>query len=370
MQERSSRFDLAITAQEPAAWVTRVNIRSGSKIIVVDVPWTDGLITLDATAASRRTLTATFVDPDGTLTPRLASDPLAPFGNEIEVFMGFRWVDLTEELLPVGIFRMTDSVPSTDGTIKVKADDRSIVVAGARWETPFGLAAGLPTVDGAVAIVESRYIGRTYELVTSNATVPLTIYEEGDRSGDPWTNFHDLLQSDGLEGFFGPSGQVIIRRPPDPIYATPVATYAPGPTSVRRGVSNAFNSRDARNVFIAIGEGSGIPSPFRGVAEVTDATSPLHPSRFGRRPRFLSSPLITSQESADRAAETMKRREEGASETTTFEALPNPAHEGGDVVRVVEASLGIDDSVVLRRFSLPFRIAGPVTYECGPRRAA
>lgn len=56
----------------------------------------DGTINIDATAAAVRNATFSFGDPDGLLSPRNMSDPLAPFGAaELQAWRGIRKPKIT-----------------------------------------------------------------------------------------------------------------------------------------------------------------------------------------------------------------------------------------------------------------------------------
>ena len=67
---------------------------------------------------------------------------------------------------------------------------------------------------------------------------------------------------------------------------------------------------------------------------------------MGRVPLFYSSPLLASQDDVDSAAETMLARVRRPIEQTSFELVPNPAHEAFDVVELV------DEDGTARRYML------------------
>jgi hypothetical protein len=374
-QARSAAFDTAVRyGGRPVLEVAvqRVNVTTGAVTIVhPDVP-VIGLpsVSVDETAASRRSLTITVGDDDGTLAPVVAADALSPYGNELRVRAGFLLDDGTTELLPMGVFRITTSNADGRGSITLTCRDRSEVVKEARWEVPYVIS-GTPAVHTAVAaLVLSRFPGLTVMADPSLNTVPLTVYQEGSKSGDPWANAQQLAQADGMEVFFTADGDLRIRKVVDPTLIDPVWTYQPGEGELYMASDLELDASGAKNVAIVTGEGTQVSAPVRGVAEITDTSSPLHPNNLGRRPVFLSSPLVTTQGQADSAAEALLLRSAGGSEHLRITAAPHPAHEAGDVVVATNPELGLSTTTVLAKFAMPLYLSGPVEFDTRARRAA
>jgi hypothetical protein len=371
---RSAAFDEAVryggrVAVEVA--VQRVDVGSGEVLIthpsvpVVGTP----VVQVDESAASRRSLTITIGDDDGTLAPALATDPLSPYGNELRVRSGFVLGGVTE-LLPMGVFRIVRSEADGRGAIVLTCRDRSEVIKEARWEVPY-VVSGTPQVHTAVAnLVLSRFPGLTVLADSSVRTVPLTVYQEGSKSGDPWKNAQEMAAADGMEVFFTADGHLRIRRVVDPTEVEPVWTYQPGEGELYMGSTLALDASDARNVAIVTGEGTQVATPVRGVAEVTDPASPLHPGQLGRRPVFLSSPMVTVQGQADDAAEALLLRHAGGSEHLQVTAAPHPGHEAGDVVVATNPELGVTRTTVLSKFAMPLFLSSAVGFDTRARRAA
>lgn len=378
MEARSARFDTAVVEGGPAFFT--VDVQRAGITLAQALPFLpDAKVTIDGSAKIRRTFSGTVIDQDGTLTPRTSADPLSPYGTELVCRCGFRFIDGSVETIPVGVFRITSALAAGQGRVKVVAKDRAIVVQEARWEAPYVIAGGTRLVApgttrpiGAIPdLIDSRYPNLTYQADTSvTTTVPLTVFEEGDRSGDPWKNAQDLAAAGGLEVFFSPRGDVVIRKVPDPTTTPAVWTYGgQGTTEIKLAASNALTADEAKNVAIVSGENSGGP-PVRAVVEVTDPTSPLYPPAFGRRPIFLVSSMITDATQATLAAQALLIRKAGGSEQATIEAAPHPAHEAGDVVRLVDSKLaGGQAFAVLNSWTLPLSLREQVSYSTLARRS-
>lgn len=370
MEPRSGFYDNAVINGGNA--FATVDIRRAGVLLATDLLLAEGgQVTVDGTATTRRSLTAQVIDVDGTLAPTGPTSILAPYGSEAEVKVGFRYVDGTIDQIPVGVFRLTSSVAASSGLISIEGPDRSSVVAAARFETPYVIPAGTDLATAIRNLLDSRFPGLTYDFTTTTTTVPLTVFEEGDRSGDPWLNAVDLARKGGMELFFNVRGQPTLRAVADPASAPIVWTHEPGPDSVIIDSANKLTSEDVRNVAIVSGEGTGVVSPVRSSREITDPSNPIYPGGpIGRRPVFLVSPLITTQAQADAASLALLQRQAGGGELLGFSAVGHPAHDAGDVVRVVSPKIGVDDIVVLSKFTLPLELRSAVAYQTLGRRSA
>jgi hypothetical protein len=368
MEPVSNRFIQSIV--DGANAVCKFDVLQNKAIVKQNLLVESGSISIDATAEIRRSLRASIVDEDGSLTPRLATDLMMPFGTEAFIHLGFSWPDGTSEYVDMGIFRF-ETVKINDKLINItEAYDRSFAVSQARFERPWVIPASTNLRDAIVAILNSRLPGLNFgEFGSSSLLLPVTVFEEGDKSGNPWKNCQDLAELDSQILYFNVRGNPVMRPKPDPLAGVPVYTFSRGATSTLLGAEIVFTASNVRNVFIVSGEGSGLSTPLRSSSEISDASSPIFPGgSFGRRPDFFSSPLLLTQQAVDVAAQTRKKGGAGASEVTQFRGIPNPALEGGDVVRLVDSTIGLDITVVLSRFDMNLRMNNEVQFETLGRR--
>lgn len=380
-QARSVRFDLAVI--EGGRTTSRVDVLRGGVTIASNLPIAgDGSVTIDGTAEIRRTLSLTVTDDTGLLTPRKAADNLAPYGNELAVSTGFVWPDGTSELISLGIFRITKALTHRQ-TVTLSGSDRAIVIREAGHEQPYVIAAGTSLITGGSPpggaiynLINSKLPGLTYRVTPSSFTLPLTVYEEGNRNGNPMANAMELAAMGGLEVFFDAEGIFVIRPVPSPTVDPVAWIYAPGPSSIKLSAENAMDVEGAANVVVFTGEGTGLTNPLRSVAVVTDTTNPLYPGSstvagIGRRPKFITSPLAISQAQCDAAAAAELRRLAGGGEVATFTAAGHPAHEAGDVVMITDPIFDSGSaSAVLSRWAIPITLRGAVTYQTAGRRSS
>lgn len=380
MLSRSERFDDAIrnlnNVPASVVFAGQVTIGFGAfgvNVIVQDVPILSGAIQVDASAERRRTLSSCQIpDITGTWSTLDQANPFSPYGPEFRPFVGFDYGDGSDpEILPLGVFRIEDISASDMGEITVSGYDRSLVVAAAQFETPWVILAGTTPEDAIVSIVERAFPGIETDIVYSGFTLPLTVLREGSNP-DPWKHCLDLArETAGAECFFGPTGTLVIRPIPDATLNPPVEIYRPGADSILLGALDRLSARDVHNVVVVVGEGPDNTTPIWATAEVTDAQSPIFPNLFGfgRRPAFIKAQVTTTLQ-AQVVAAAYIREQAGAAERTSFTAVPHPAHEGGDVVRIKVEDMGLDVLAVLEQFTLDMTLRTPTSYQTKGRRVA
>jgi len=157
----------------------------------------------------------------------------------------------------------------------------------------------------------------------------------------------------------------------NPTLANVVWTYAPGPGGLLTKVTTRMSSQGVKNVALVIGENTGVAAPVRATAPVTDPNSAIYPSGpFGRRPDVTVSTTIGLTPDAQAAADARLLQLAGSGEITQFSAVPHPAHDAGDVVRVTHPTLGVDALMVLSHFSTAIGLDKETAYDTVARRAA
>lgn len=271
---------------------------------VEDLPLVDAAIEWDADADVQASLKAVVKDPDGRLVPREATDPLAPFGQEIAVsatvvargrpafepvplgWFGLQDPESTERWRrrPSGTWR-----PPT-ASISVVGEDRMRLLADYPFLAPSQPPAGATVVSEINRLVEDLVPVADLDNGLVDRAVPAgTIYE-----GDRVPALQALARAIGGNLVVNSSGVLVPARPTQ--YGdAPVWTFTVGeggdildyrwkPT--RDGVYNAV---------VASGEADGDKAPVRAIAYNTSPTDPTRwDGPFGRKPYFFSSPLLTT----------------------------------------------------------------------------
>lgn len=338
----TDRFLDAVTRSHTAVVVAQVHDRTLNQY--VDLRVLDGSVTIDRTADVNRTVTLTLVDDSGSLTVDDADDLLAPFGNELLLYRGVRFGPDDEELVPLGVFRLTDwdAADGPDGmTMSVSASDRSLVVQRATWEDPYVVVAGLPVEQAITDLLVDRYPGVAINLPSMVGTSRRLVLDGTD--GDPWNDARQIAQGAGWELKFDAGGTVVAVLPTTPS-STPAVTYVEDEQAVlldlRRGVSTAAN---VHNGVIATAENTDLVVPLRSLAVDDDPTSrTYYYGLFGKVPRRWHNPLATTQGQLDAGAQTLLDGILGANEDVSWRSITNPALDDNDVVNISRSRAGLD----------------------------
>ena len=289
----------------------------------------DGSVLLDATAAIRGNLELA-VKGHG-LWPNKRNLLLAPYGNEIYVERGIAYGNGQREWVGLGYFR-TRRVRRTrkDGQIAITADDRMAKILGDRLIRPRQFLAA-----------------RTYESVVEELVTevhPDAVIEWDSGSGqtlgrplvldtDRWQFIDDLMTGLGKIWYWDHAGRLQVKFPPSTTDA--VWTVDAGRKGVLVELQEELDREGCFNGAVVSGEAADTTAPVSYVAVDNDPNSPTcWGGDFGHVPEFYNSPTVTSQMQARKAAESMLRRHIGLPHTIDFQAVPNPALEPWDPIRI------------------------------------
>lgn len=291
-----------------------------------------GQVIADATADVRSTLDLTT---DGTgQWPRHVDDLLAPYGNEIFVERGIDYGNGTLEYVSLGYFRIEgpsqDNPP--DGPIRIVGKDRMQAIIDGRLTSPRQFAS--TDTYGAVvtALITEVYPSATiqWDDATDLSTLDRSLITDELR----FEFLDDLITSLGKIWYWDYRGVLVITDPPSP--SDPVWDVDAGAGGVQVSTARALSREGVYNAVVASGEALAAEAP--PVRAVAIDANPLSPTyyygRFGPVPRFYSSPFLTEVAQCEAAAAAMLRAQLGLPYTVDFTAVPNPALEPYDPVRI------------------------------------
>lgn len=314
---------------------------AGTDLLIID-----GSVTLDATADVRGTLDLTVADPwpAGNTTGHLV-----PYGTELAVSRGVVFGNGRIERAPLGIYRITDveQDDAPDGPLRIAAADRMSAIIDGRLVAPVQYPAtalyGVVVADLVQAVLPGQLI--EWDDATNLEAIGRNVVAEEDRAAF----LRDLVTALGKVWFFDYRGILVIRDPPDP--TLPVIDIAAGRNGVVVSIARALTREDMYNAVIATGEGVDGVAPTYGAAYDLDPTSVTYwHGSFGKVPEFFSSPLLTTNTKAQKAAKSMLIKALGLPYAVSFGMVPNPALEPLDAVRVLyppRAARSPDDAVEL-----------------------
>lgn len=330
MYRVSDRFLGAL--RNPHTVVARVDAWSGARLILRDVPFSDGSVSVSSGTGVRRKLDLTV--PDTSLW-----DVLSPVGVELRAWRGIRFPDGTEELVPLGVFSLDQqSRPvRTGGGISISsAPDRFAFLQRARFETPRVSESGLTNVEQIIRlageVVDSS--PETGGLTTANplreTKVAVLVWDK-DRD----KAIQDLATAAGVEAFYGPTGQFTVRDVAV-MDTHPVWRIRTGPGGVMVSGTSTRDRTRVYNVVVVVSTKTDGVIPFP--PQIVEDTDPLSPTNvngpYERCPYFLSTATLGTAADAYQAGKALLAKVRGRFIDMTVETVVNPALDSGDTVSV------------------------------------
>lgn len=336
-----------VTAKSPTGQVVRLEA-------------TDGNVSIDRTADVRRRCTITCVDSTGKFSPRSATDLLTPTGTEITVYRGIKYPSGIEEVVSVGVFRLS-KVTITDTTssigtpgISLEGYDRSRTVSRDKFTEPYTIPQGTNVLDAIQAILARTFDNLTYDATTTTLTTTAPMVY--DTSDDPWGAVSTLAAGIGCEIFFDATGNVVIAPPVDVDHLpAPDWDFTEGIGCQMLGLNVVYTDEPGYNGVVLTGESTGdeLP-PVRSVVWDEEPTSPTyHLGPYGEVPLFVTNSIVTTQADADSVATATLNSTIGITSQLSVTALVNPALEANDTVSVTRAKSGISGKYAIDSITVP-----------------
>jgi hypothetical protein len=310
----------------------------------------DGSVTVDESSAVRRTATITVSDPD--LDPAGIIDMLAPFGTELLIQRGIVFPDGNEELVPLGVFRIEEASRSGwyEG-VQLTCVDRSAALQDARFIKPWNTPAGKSIIQEITDLVMDAFpLVEIYDNTASEATTTAATWDR-----DRTEAIDTLAKSIGADCYFDGLGRFIIDYVPT-LTGDAVWTVDAGPRGVMIDVSTGISRAQVYNAVAATGESAdGTTPPVFGAATITSGDL-AYGGPFGKKPRFYSSPFITTAAQAYSAASAILARSAGLARTVAPQSIVNPALETGDTLEIILPD-GSTYNYLATSFQIPLQAA-------------
>lgn len=332
--------------------------QSGTNPTGTVIPVLDGDVQLDAGADIRSTLE--LVTDGARMWPGRDSLLLAPYGNEVFVERGVQFGGGTTEWCSLGYFRIDtpsqDAPP--DGPIRISGSDRMAGIVDARLTTPRQFQSFTIYWDVVRLLVQEVYPTATiiWDDSTSDQQIGRTLLVEEDR----YAALKDLVTSIGKIFYWDYRGWLQVRTPPNP--SVPVFDVTHGAGGVLVSMSRELSRDGVYNAVVAFGEAADTTAPPRAMAVDANPNSPTYwDGTFGKVPRFYSSPFITTDAQAQSAAVAILRQSLGLPYSVDFTAVPNPALEPWDPVRISYADRAGAETHVIDTLTIPLAAQGAMT---------
>lgn len=325
---------------------------------VLDLEHTGGSVPVDRGQAIRRTCTVTGCDVS--LIPRTPSDELATYGSRLRIQRGVSYADGSEELVPLGVFRLDDvDGDVSQGPITLQGKDLSVVIQDDKFTAAYKATGTV--VSAITALVQRSLPDAVIESRITDTPIGSRIW---DIEADPWAAVQEIAAVAGAVCYADPDGIFVIATLPDLSTATPVWEVAAGAGGVYVTGSRGMSASGVNNGILARGENtSDNVAPVSYLATDNDPGSPTYwAGPYGRRPGFYTSSTLTTTGACQAAALVRLAAAKAPNAKGDFSALPNSALESGDVMRVVHPD-GSRELHQAASFSVPLDLGGsfPIT---------
>jgi hypothetical protein len=290
----------------------------------------EGTVTVDATSSVRRTYAASFATPTSFPGSADYSGPFSAYGTQHKVWRGVVFADGRREWVQLGVFRIdSPGVPIESGALKVSGSDLSKQLQDMRFRSGVRSVTSF-TVPASIAVLVRSALGDTWPVrnLTGNASLTPAMVWDRER----WDAIRDLALSIGAEVVVGVDGTVLIQNVPK---VTDTVRWTVNYNEIVITGTQELDRSQTYNSVTATGERSDNVPPAIGRAEDLTPSSPTYVlGPFGRVPVFYSSPSLTTNLACQRAAETILGRVRAMTRRVTFDCIPNPAVDVGDVMRI------------------------------------
>jgi hypothetical protein len=331
----SAAFSSAVAGSHVAnsraeAWYASARIDAGRRTDL-SLDLVDGSVTVDATASVRRTFSASYAMQANFPTTTDFAGIFAPYGTQHRLWRGVVFPTGVTEWVPLGVFRVDTVTTSIEaGTVRVSGSDMSKVVQDSRFLAPTTSITTNRIPVEIARLLRGSGLGASWPVRDMTGSVTLTPAMTWDR--DRWPGIQALATAIGAEVIFGPDGTALIQAVPaitDPI------DWTLNVTDIVVTGERTLDRSQTYNTIVATGERTDNVAPVRAVATDTNPGSPTYVNGpYGQVPAFYSSPILTTTTMAQSAADTRLRRTRGMARQLSFECVPNPAVDAGDVLRI------------------------------------
>ncbi|MFD7776656.1 DUF5047 domain-containing protein [Streptomyces sp. NPDC059753] len=364
----SANFRTALTSSHQI--VTRVDAYYNGVLTASDIPIADGSVSVDRGSKTRRSLSLTVADLS--YLPWDAADPLAVYGQELVVSRGIRFSN-GDELVPLGTFRINE--PGGDvhqGPVSLTGVTAEATIADDSFMVPTSTAGYGNCLQAIEFLIRQTIPGAPIVNLTADGRNPVCPVATWDAGADRWDAVVQVATAMRAEIFVDPIGRFVIADLPDPLTAPVAWDIAEGEGGTLVSASRQMSRTAVYNAVVVSGENSASDAaPVAGVAYDNEPTSPTRwGGPYGRVPKHYSSALLITQGDCQAAANYMLADLTAPNIQTSISAIPNPALEAGDCIRVSYA--GRKELFIAQSFSIPLTADGdfPITLRGGKEEVA
>lgn len=318
----------------------------------------DGSIDVDVTRLTRRTFTATVLNPDGIWSPSGDWGGLFYVNRLVRFYRGIDFGD-SYELVPVGTFMIDHadvvvernmSLVTLSGSDLWKKFGKSMFPRAKTWDSGTNINTIISYIADQAGVTRLNL-----DPLSSRATADKELskkfsVEQGDNRGEMLAK---LCTDYGIDVYFDPNGRLTTQDFTAPGDKAVVYTYDPNDNNNLITVKSSYSDDNLYNSVLVLGTKDKDNVKVARVRD-TDPNSVTNVDRLGERVFKHESENIGTQEVADKTAERLFYRHVLINEDITLESICNPAFEGNDVIKLREIDFsGISSNFRLKAFTVP-----------------
>lgn len=331
----------------------------GAKVADIDLSSSDGSVSADRGAITRRTFTATL---DPRQIPTSVTDRITPYGSQLKVWRGIQYNDFAVEEYPV-FFGRIDSIDFSRDTFKVTCSDMASQVADTRFESPRTATRGAQITSQMRDLILEAVPGATIN-ITANSTATITTPAVWDR--ERTEALDNLGFSIGAEWYAMADQSWAISALPASVPSGAASWIIDsGDTGVTISRATNLDRSTVFNAVVVNGEPADQGTPAYGVARDTNASSPtVWGGAFGKVPTFFSSQFVSTNAQAVTTAQSLLGQVIAGTRSVNIECVPNPKVALADVVMVFNDQKGFDGLYYVQSFALPINPGSAMSIVC------
>lgn len=314
---------------------TVVDVYYDGLLVASDIAVSEGTIRLDLEGQVRRTGSITVADPR--LVPTLSST-LSPLGTEVKVRQGIVYPNGTEELIPLGVFRLSETSWSALGKIPtIQLYDRSKMIADADMGNYYGRPGKLAK-DVILEILRWFYpqLDLTPESVFDNVVTNYRLpgghlFEQSSH----WDAIDELAKNMGGRLYFDVDGFPRVRALQE-LTSTSTPDLVIDAGGVLVDANRTYSAEGIRNSVTVVGAAATNGAIARGTVTNNDPGSPLrYGGPYGKVCEVISEGSLTTTAQCLARAKLELAKYLGPSYSVDFSSVPNPALDVGDIIQFV-----------------------------------
>lgn len=366
-------IDTAVTSSHRA--IRRVEVLDGGAIVAStedgSLRIVDGDVRVTRRSAVRREASVVVGGEIG-FVPVSSEDLLDPLAQrEVRLWRGIRDDD-GDDLRAIATCKIERAAVSEQDNglqLTISGRDRAVWVMGRKWTAPYTIASGTNIGTAIKGVIENRAGNGafTFNFAPTLQTTSGSVSYDG--STDPWDAAQKLAAGIGYELFFDGAGVCVFQPIPNPATAPVSYSFVDNQVRVRPLTRDVDGSKPVNGVIVRA-SAPWLLFPITGEAWDTDANSPTNRARIGDWPVEVRDATVFTQAQADAAAAAMLLDFVGIEEQITWNAVPHP---GLDVGQVIELSSVVTGGVVRAMtdtLSIPLSERKPITGTTKRRRTS